>query len=208
LRERFPATELQSVITAIMPDLAAETDWDALARIGESDELQVEYTRLFDAGASGPPCSLHEGAHRQSRMGTLEDLVRFYNYFGLSRAEEPNDLPDHLSTQLEFLHYLSHSEAILCRDGQNPADYRRAQRDFLIHHPGQWVVKLKNKLADNGALDYFLELSKLLDAFLNLDMQHLINRVGRGKQDIAIPLTTIEEQPTKWAQESEFDDSL
>ena len=93
LRECFPATELQSVITAIMPDLAAETNWDALTRIGESDELQVEYTRLFDAGASGPPCSLHEGAHRQSRMGTLEDLVRFYNYFGLSRAEEPMTCP-------------------------------------------------------------------------------------------------------------------
>jgi DMSO reductase family type II enzyme chaperone len=140
-------------------------------------------------------------------MGTLEELVRFYNYFGLSRAEEPNDLPDHLSTQLEFMHYLSHCEAILCRDGDDPADYQRAQRDFLIHHPGQWVLKLKNKLADNAAHDYFLELGQLLNAFLRHDMQHLIALVGRGKQDATIPLATIEDLPTKPEQEAEFEDS-
>ncbi len=205
LREGAPAIELKSVITAITPDLALETDWDALREIGESDELQLEYTRLFDAGASGPPCSLHEGAHRPSRLGTLEQLVRFYNYFGLCRAAEPNDLPDHLSTQLEFLHYLSHCEAVLCRDGEDPAHYRRAQRDFLIHHPHEWVGKLKNKLTDHGAADFFLELTRLLDGFLNRDRQHMMNLVGRGKQGIRIPLATVNEQPTKWAQEVEPD---
>jgi DMSO reductase family type II enzyme chaperone len=207
LREGFPVTELQHVITAVTPDLAAETDWDALDRIGGGEELQVEYTRLFDAGPSGPPCSLHEGAHQPSRMGTLEDLVRFYNFFGVSRAEEPNDLPDHLSTELEFLHYLSHNEAVLCREDHNPADYRRAQRDFLLHHPGQWIARLKNKLVDNGAEDFFLELARLLDGFLNRDVQYLIGLAGRGSQDIPIPLTTIEEQPTKWAREKELEDS-
>ena len=89
LHQGVPAAELQSVITDIAPELAARADWDALSWTGEGEELQVEYTRLFDAGVSGPACSLHEGAYRKSRMGALEELVRFYSYFGVARAEEP-----------------------------------------------------------------------------------------------------------------------
>jgi len=208
LGQGAPAAELQSVMTEIAPDLAARTDWNTLSWTDEGEELQVEYTRLFDAGVSGPACSLHEGAHRQSRMGALEELVRFYSYFGIARAEAPNDLPDHLSTQLEFLHFLSHSEAVLCQDGVDPSDYRRAQRDFLIHHPGKWVPKLASKLAASNAADFYIELTGLLLAFINHDIQQKVNQVGRGKRDIGIALTTIEEQPTKWVQESEFDSSV
>lgn len=208
LRQGVPAAELKMVITEIAPALAALANWDALVWPEEDEELQVEYTRLFDAGVSGPACSLHEGAHRPSRMGVLEELVRFYSYFGLGRAEQPNDLPDHLSTQLEFLHWLSHSEAVLCQDGFDPADYRRAQRDFLIHHPGKWLPKLTSQLAARNAADYYIELAGLLLAFINHDMQHKMSQVGRGKQDVGIALTTIEEQPTKWAQETELDESI
>jgi DMSO reductase family type II enzyme chaperone len=208
LQQGVPAAELRSVISEIAPDLALRTDWDALSWTDEGEELQVEYTRLFDAGVSGPACSLHEGAHRQSRMGALEELVRFYSYFGVARAEEPNDLPDHLSTQLEFLHFLSHGEAVLCQDGLDPADYRRAQRDFLIHHLSKWLPKLAAKLAAADATNFYIELTGLLLAFLNRDIQHSISQVGRGKQDLGIALTTIDEQPTKWMQESEFDESI
>jgi DMSO reductase family type II enzyme chaperone len=208
LHQGVSAAELKMVITEIAPALAALANWDALAWTDEDEELQVEYTRLFDAGVSGPACSLHEGAHRPSRMGVLEELVRFYSYFGLGRAEQPNDLPDHLSTQLEFLHWLSHSEAMLCQDGADPADYRRAQRDFLIHHTGKWLPKLTSKLAASNAADYYIELAGLLLAFINHDIQHKVNQVGRGKQDIGIALTTIEEQPTKWMQETELDESI
>ncbi len=208
LGQGAPAAELQSVMSTIAPDLAARTEWSTLSWTGEGEELQVEYTRLFDAGVSGPACSLHEGAYRQSRMGVLEELVRFYSYFGIARAEEPNDLPDHLSTQLEFLHFLSHSEAVLCQDGLDPADYRRAQRDFLIHHPGKWLPKLAAKLTASKAADFYVELTGLLLAFINRDIQHSVNQVGRGAQDIGIALTTVEDQPTKWAQESEVDNAL
>jgi DMSO reductase family type II enzyme chaperone len=138
-------------------------------------------------------------------MGTLEDLVRFYSCFGLCRAEQPNDMPDHLSAQLEFMHYLSYGEAMLCSEGDDPADYRRGQRDFLLHHTAQWLVKLKNTLIENDAADFFLELATLLQGFINLHAQHLIAQVGRGTQDITIPLTTIDDQPTKWADEAELE---
>jgi putative dimethyl sulfoxide reductase chaperone len=208
LRTGDPGAQLRAAVTAIMPDSMHEIDWQAFNLIGEGDELQVEYTRLFDAGPSGPPCSLHEGAHQQSRMGTLEELVRFYNYFGLSRADEPNDLPDHLSTELEFLHYLSHCEAVLTQDGEDFTNYQRAQRDFLLRHPIKWLAKLKNKLVQHHAAGFYRELMVLLNAFLNHDIEQLINQVGRGKQDLGISLTTIDELPTKPEQENDVDGVL
>ena len=132
------------------------------------------------------------------------DMARVYNDIG--EFEVMVKLA--ATTQLEFLHFFSHSEAVLCQDGIDPSNYRRAQREFLINHPGKWVPKLTSKLAANNAANFYIEITRLLLAFINHDIKHTVNQVGRGKQDIGIALTTIEEQPTKWAQETEFDESI
>ena len=37
--------------------------------------------------------------------------MRFYDFFGLSLSEGQREEPDHLLTELEFLHYLAYQEA-------------------------------------------------------------------------------------------------
>lgn len=44
-------------------------------------------------------------------MKTPEDLVRLHGRFGLELADSPRGLPDHLATQLEFVHFLAFREA-------------------------------------------------------------------------------------------------
>ena len=39
----------------------AQEWWRTLREVGSTENLAVEYTRLFDAGASGPPCPLYGG---------------------------------------------------------------------------------------------------------------------------------------------------
>jgi hypothetical protein len=85
-------------------------------------------------------------------MQTMEECVRFYNHFGLTLAEAPRELPDHISTQLEFLHFLAFREAEAWRDGRDPGPWQRAGRDFLERHPGRWVPKLRERLASRSAL--------------------------------------------------------
>ncbi|MBW2687830.1 MAG: molecular chaperone TorD family protein [Deltaproteobacteria bacterium] len=80
----------------------AQEWWRALQEVGGTEDLAVEYTRLFDAGASGPPCPLYGGLYGGDRMKKMEEAVRFYNHFGLTTSEEQRELPDHLATQLEF----------------------------------------------------------------------------------------------------------
>jgi DMSO reductase family type II enzyme chaperone len=135
-----------------------------LASAEEGDELAVEFTRLFDVGASGPPCPLYGGLYGGARMKTMEEAVRFYNHFGLTLSDGPRELPDHLSTQLEFLHYLAYREAEALQAGTDTGPYQRAQRDFITRQPGAWVPKLCERVVREDAPVYYrVLLSSLAD---------------------------------------------
>jgi DMSO reductase family type II enzyme chaperone len=158
---------LREALAAVDPALAEGAGWDALADAGEGDALSVEYTRLFDVGTSGPPCPLNGGLYGGARMQTMEEAVRFYDHFGLTLADESRELPDHLVTQLEFLHYLTYREAEAYAHGGDAGPYQRARRDFVERHPGRWCPKLRERLDAQGALPFFAALVRHLVRFLD-----------------------------------------
>jgi DMSO reductase family type II enzyme chaperone len=172
------AGALRDALGAIDCALVAGTDWDALRNAGEGDELAVEYTRLFDVGPSGPPCPLYGGLYGGARMKTMEEAVRFYNHFGLKLADQPRELPDHLTTELEFLHYLAFREAQSLQGDGDPAPYQRAQRDFVGRHPGRWVPKLRERLDAQKPAAFFRELIRLLERFLDVECKRLVRELG------------------------------
>ena len=170
---------LRDALAAVDAELIEGIDWEALSDRGEGeDDLAVEYTRLFDAGASGPPCPLYGGLYGGARMKTMEEAVRFYNHFGLSMAEKPRELPDHLSTQLEFLHYLTFREAEALQTEGDADVFRRAQRDFVARHPGRWIPKLCKRLAQQEAMRFFGELMRQLERFLEHESRYLTQLCG------------------------------
>ena len=178
IRSGAVAGQLAQALTAVAPGLLSKSDLDALRDAGRDDELAIEYTRLFDVGAGGPPCPLHGGLYRGARMQVMEEAVRFYNFFGLHMPETPAELPDHLTTQLEFLHYLAFREAEALQQGDDPAPYRRAQRDFVARHPGSWVPALCVRLEKQEPARFFSALFAALDRFLARDLQELLRAAG------------------------------
>ncbi len=160
------AAALRATLETIEPSLGCEVDWNALRAAGDGDDLAVEYTRLFDVGVSGPPCPLYGGLYTGARMKTMEETVRFYNYFGLSLSEGPRELPDHLATELEFLHFLAFHEARALQCGEDPGSYRRAQADFIERHPGRWVPKLRARLEQQEPMPFFLAVVSALERLL------------------------------------------
>lgn len=109
------------------------------------EEFEREYIALFDVGGpGGAPCLLYEGEHSGARLKVLEDVLRFYHYFGLHLAEKRNrrDRPDHLATELEFLHALTFTEASRLAAGKDPGPFRRAQHDFLRFHAAEVVSRV------------------------------------------------------------------
>jgi DMSO reductase family type II enzyme chaperone len=111
-------------------------------------------------------------------MKGMEEVIRFYNYFGLSMAETPRELPDHLTTELEFLHFLTFREAEALQRGETADSYRRAQRDFIARHPGRWIPKLRQRLEAQTPMPFFLELVHRIEGLLERDLAHLVSLVG------------------------------
>ena len=154
---------LHQALAQVDSSLLADADWNALA---SGDELAVHYTRLFDVGVPGPPCPLYGGLYASERMKTMEEALRFYRHFGLASSPSQRELPDHLTVELEFLHFLTFKEAEALQAGTDPGPFRRAQRDFIARHPGRWVPQLASRLQKQDCPAYFRELVALLGAFL------------------------------------------
>ena len=173
VRSGLMARALQEALVGVHPEMA-DADWSGLADAGVTDEdLAIEYTRLFDVGTGGPPCPLCGGLYGSARMKTMEECVRFYNHFGLTLSESPRELPDHLSTQLEFLHFLAHREAEAWQDGADAGPWRRAARDFIERHPGKWIPKLPERLKRHNALRFFGTLVEQTELFLGYEFLEL-----------------------------------
>lgn len=167
------ALALRTCLTAISPDIDDLPErWRALQDVDETDDLAIEFTRLFDAGASGPPCPLYGGLYEGDRMAKMEEAVRFYNHFGLTLSDEQRELPDHITTQLEFLHFLAYREVEALQAGIDPGPFQRAQRDFVARHPGAWIPKLRERLDKEGAAPYFQAVFGLLAGLLQVDAKH------------------------------------
>jgi DMSO reductase family type II enzyme chaperone len=177
IREGRLADALAKTLDDLDPAQAAALDRDALRDGLESDELAIEYTRLFDVGASGPPCPLHGGLWSAERMKNMEEVLRFYNLFGLSLDQSRHELPDHLGTELEFLHYLAFREAEALQAELDIGSYRRAQRDFIERHPGRWVPQLRAKLEANTPPRFFAELFRALEQLLAHEHARLVAAV-------------------------------
>ncbi len=173
IRSGALAGKLRQALVAVDPSVDEAADWEALGEAGEGDDLAVEFTRLFDVGSGAPPCPLHGGLYGGARMKTMEEAVRFYNFFGLTLSETPRELPDHLITQLEFLHFLAFREAQALESGSDAGAWQRAQRDFVGRHPGRWVPQLLARLEKEEPMPFFRELVGRLAGFLEDEARRL-----------------------------------
>lgn len=118
-------------------------------RYPEGDEHVLdgaEYTRAFDRGVSDEAVSIHESAYVDADVSAVfEELVRFYEHFGLRRLQNA-ELPDHLSVELEFMHFMSELENHAIARGDDVAPLRLAQRDFLDRHVSKLLTGLRESL--------------------------------------------------------------
>jgi DMSO reductase family type II enzyme chaperone len=116
--------------------LARLGSWEAIPHAGnmaalirdyantDLDTLKQQYSGLFEVGSDGPPLPIRE------------DLVRFYDFFGYRLADRFAWAPDHLSVELEFMHFLCYGEAT---NGAEPESFQFAQLDFTERHLARWV---------------------------------------------------------------------
>jgi DMSO reductase family type II enzyme chaperone len=134
------------------------------------EDMQSEYIRLFQIGGRrGPPCSLHEGFYTRDRSQTLQNLIRFYNYFGFRVVECV--MPDHLPVQLEFMSELALGAAA------DDVSGLRAQRDFLNTHLA-WTDDLAGRAARTRPHAFYRSLTTLLSRLIAADRRFIRSALG------------------------------
>jgi len=159
------------VATACEPlayDLAPALD--GLVACGDYVDFQADYLRLFEVGLGVPPCPLYSGIYRGGRKAVMEELTRFYNYFGLSVELGKGELPDHVSTELEFMHFLAFKELNALATSADPVPYRRAQADFLERQLVSWLPALEARLAGLNPPPFYVALGWLASAFTRAEL--------------------------------------
>jgi len=129
------------------------------------NEVQACYCALFDSSAGRNVIPLCEKDHAQIERSHLwEELMRFYEYFGLEYSTDHiKEPPDHLVTELDFLHYLAFLEA--GTEGDASA-FSLARGDFFERHLVNWVPVLCARLERAAPDSPYTELCALLCDFI------------------------------------------
>jgi DMSO reductase family type II enzyme chaperone len=165
---RLPSSYDQAALQSAWSDVRC-----AMTAFPRLQDYEAEYLRLFEVGIPSAPCPLYESAYgRGDRREVMEELARFYNYFGLSLGQKAKEMPDHLRVELEFLHYLTYLEAQASEEGQPTAGLRRAQRDLYQRHLDAWMPRLWAKLEPSGS-PVFSAWAKLTQAFFQDESRRL-----------------------------------
>lgn len=156
-------------------------------------EIQVIYTELFDVTSGSPKVSLLERRYREIPEQELwEKLLRFYSYFGLDFSQGGGEeQPDHLLTELGFMHYLTFLEAG-CSSDSDRVSFMRGQRDFLQLHLGKWIEKFTVMLAETTLDHPYTDLARRLTLLINNDLIYLAANIpGESKTDGSYSKTNI-----------------
>jgi putative dimethyl sulfoxide reductase chaperone len=151
---------------------------------GDQRQFETQYLWLFDVGGPNPntgeweaPCFLCEAQHNGGRLKVMQEALRFYHHFGLSLSQEKGERerPDHLSTELEFMHALTFKEAELWQQGKNDAariPYQQAERDFLQFHLTDFLPQVAEKVV-HRKISFYADLARVGEQFCQAELAYL-----------------------------------
>ncbi len=134
-------------------------------------DLEIQFTRTFDAGNPVPPCPPYEGLYcGKPRSMVMLEVSEFYNCFGLRMSQEggKREFPDHISAELEFLHFLAFKEAQAMETGdeEKHKGYLLAQKDFLERHLSRWVPEFCLRVQNSAGAPFYDLLARITSRFI------------------------------------------
>ena len=130
-------------------------------------DLQDEHRRVFSnvITLDCPPYeTLFGNDHIFAQAHVMGDIAGFYKAFGVELSRDIHERMDHLSVELEFMHFIAYKESYArCHDGAEKTQIVvDAQKKFVKDHIGRWVplfAKMLVKKADYGFYRYMADLA-------------------------------------------------
>lgn len=138
---------------------------------GITSQGAQEHMEAFDPAVYKHASSLYESSYTTKGQELIyEELMRFYHFFELDRAEGA-ELPDHITVELEFMHFLTNLEYKASERGDDVNPIRRAQKDFVDHHIAGLVASVVEKY--QGGAASVKELLLAISEFMAEETQQL-----------------------------------
>ncbi|MBI4868150.1 MAG: molecular chaperone TorD family protein [Candidatus Wallbacteria bacterium] len=185
-------------------ELAAALESAARQALGDVDGLRRDFEQLLSipqAAYLAPYESAYRGqpAARTRGHGLLmgphaREVAAQYRLAGLALSGEPNELPDHISLELEFIARCAEMEARNLRAGQQgspeAAGWRLLRRRFLEQHVRAWVPRLCEEMERRASTAFYRAAARVVAGVLALEGDALpatdapLDRVEPSGQEI------------------------
>ena len=142
-----------------------------------ADDTRRDHVRLFvnaPGGAAAPP---YASWYLDERLcGPAADRVAaLYAAHGVERCADSGEPADYLSTELEFLYFLTRHELAADATGDRLAlrDVLAAQRTFVVGHVARWVPAFTARVREAQPGPVFAAAVTVLDAVTHADVVRL-----------------------------------
>ncbi len=138
-------------------------------------EMSLDYTRLFlgPFGVLAPPFgSVYLNAGKKMVMDeTTEEVARMYLRAGLDVDRQFNNPADHITAELEFMHYLHYQEQAALNDSHDHKahEFKSLRQEFFRKHIGKWGPTFAHKVEENAQLNFYRQLGLLTRLVLAAD---------------------------------------
>ncbi len=174
------------LLAAVVARIPGAPPWPDLQPL-PLETLQAAYRRAF--GATGSLCYETEYGlpHEFRQAQELADISGFYRAFGFSVGSNVRERPDHLATELEFMHLLHWKEAHALLRGMTEQANRcvEARSSFIGAHLGTWVDLFAQSLNLNSQEFPYGPLARFTASLVQAEAATLgIPLIRRSRRDI------------------------
>lgn len=142
------------------------------------EDLEKEYNRMFAhlGSAKCPPYETEYGHDNVfQKTEAMADIAGFYKAYCLEVSDSNSERVDFLSTELEFMAYLSHQEAYAMNNGEDEhlEICLDTQRKFMKDHLGRWTGVFAKILATTTTKKFYEAAGRQLEQFVGSELERL-----------------------------------
>ena len=157
-------------------DIFSQKDQDELL-----EDLAVEYTRLFLGPAKH--ISPHESVHHERDDGdwgthwggSTVDVKKFIKTAGLEYKQEYTGMPDHISTELDFMKEAAgrEAQAIEEKDWEGALYCQKMEKKFIYDHLIKWIPTFCDKIISQAEISFYGDLADVTKDFITLESEEI-----------------------------------
>ncbi|MCY3727889.1 MAG: molecular chaperone TorD family protein [Nitrospira sp.] len=141
-------------------------------------DLRDEHRRVFSnvIALDCPPYeTLFGNDHVFGQSYVMGDIAGFYSAFGVQLSQDIHERLDHLSVELEFLHFLAYKESYaLCHDGpEKLKTVVEAEKKFVKEHVGRWVPLFSGMLKKKAEYGFYKLVADLTSQWVAFEIAYL-----------------------------------